>query len=141
MIVYENIMENDDEYNVKNFTDEELFHLMDLNNPTDRELEAKLYLLIEKYEGNKNKLSVKMCKFFNDVFSHFFSTDDDYDENEGFETQFELEDKKPIVTKLEDNKIQSTAPTAPTAPLSTVTSNYSMGLLNPLLKETIKRIV
>jgi hypothetical protein len=121
-------MENNDEYNVKNFTDEELFHLMDLNNPTDRELEAKLYMLIEKYEGNKNKLSVKMCKFFNDVFSHFFSTDDD--DNEGFETQYKLE-----------NEIQKTALSAPIAPLSTVASNYSKGLLNPLLKETIKRIV
>ena len=132
-------MENDDEYDVNNFTDEELFHLMDLNNPTDRELEAKLYLLIEKYEGNKNKLSVKMCKFFNDVFSHFFSTDDDDESvNEGFETQNKLEDKKPVDSKLNDSKIQTTAPTAP---LSTVTSNYSKGLLNPLLKETIKRIV
>jgi hypothetical protein len=125
-------MENNDEYNVDNFTDEELFHLMDLNNPTDRELEAKLYLLIEKYEGNKNKLSVKMCKFFNDVFSHFFSTDDENEQGfEGFETQY----------KNDGNEIQKKIPTAPTAPVTTVSSNYSRGLLNPLLKESIKRIV
>ena len=128
-------MEDNDEYNVNNFTDEELFHLMDLNNPTDRELEAKLYLMIEKYEGNKNKLSIKMCKFFNDVFKHFFSTDEDYyDEGiEGFETQY----------KSDGNDIPTITATskAPTTPVTTVTSNYSKGLLNPLLKESIKRIV
>ena len=129
-------MENDDEYNVNNFTDEELFHLMDLNNPTDRELEAKIYSLIEKYEGNKNKLSVKMCIFFNDVFRHFFSTDDEI-EQEGFETQ-----------NTNNISTQSVAPTsivptpvAPTPPVTTISSNYSKGLLNPLLKESIKRIV
>ena len=42
MIVIQN-----DEYNVNNFADEELFHLMDLNNPTDRELEAKLHLNVK----------------------------------------------------------------------------------------------
>ena len=124
-------MENDDEYNVNNFTDEELFHLMDLNNPTDRELEAKLYLLIEKYEGIKNKLSVKMCRFFNDVFRHFFSTDDEI-EQEGFETQN---------TNNVSSQSVATIPTAPTPPVTTVSSNYSKGLLNPLLKESIKRIV
>ena len=129
-------MENDDddECNVNNFTDEELFHLMDLNNPTDRELEAKLYLLIEKYEGNKNKLSIKMCRFFNDVFRHFFSTDDDI-ELEGFETQ----NTNNISTVSSQTVV--TTPIAPTPPVTTVSSNYSKGLLNPLLKETIKRIV
>lgn len=128
-------MENDDEYNVNNFTDEELFHLMDLNNPTDRELEAKLYLLIEKYEGNKNKLSIKMCRFFNDVFRHFFSADDDI-ELEGFETQ----NTNNISTTVSSQSVVTT-PIAPTPPVTTVSSNYSKGLLNPLLKETIKRIV
>ena len=125
----------DDEYNVSNFTDEELFHLMDLNNPSDRELEAKLYLMIEKYEGNKNKLSIKMCKFFNDVFRHFFSTDEDYDDegNEGLEG-FETQNTNTMTTAIP-------VTTAPTPPISTLTTNYSKGLLNPLLKETIKRIV
>ena len=41
-------MKNND-FNVKNYTDIDLFNLMDLSNPTDRELEAKIYSLIEKY--------------------------------------------------------------------------------------------
>ena len=125
-------MEKDDEYNVKNFTDQELFHLMDLNNPTDRELEAKIYSLIDKYEANDNKLSLNMCKFFKDVFLHFFS-DDDHGQSEGFENQNKID------TNIQIDLIQAIPP--PTPPVSTITNNYSRGLLNPLLKESIKRIV
>ena len=118
-------MANNEEYDLKNFSDEELFHLMDLNDPTDRELEAKIYSLIDKYGANNSKPSLQMYKFFTDVFLHFFSSDDD--NIEGFEGRNKSE--KSVVIE------------PPKPPVSTVTSNYSKGLLNPILKDTIKRIV
>ena len=121
-------MANNEEYDVKNFSDEELFLLMDLNNPTDRELEAKIYSFIDKYGANNSKPSMKMYKFFTDVFIRFFSSIDEIDNNvEGFETQYETD--KTVVTE------------PPTPPVSIVTSTYSKGLLNPILKETIRRVV
>lgn len=127
-------------YDVNKYTDIELFQLMDLNNPTDRELEAKIYSLIDKYEGHDNKLSNKMYNFFNDVFLHFFSSNEDEDDSigvEGFEVQNSAKpnitqpDAKPNITESDTSQFKE----------STVTGNYPKGLLNPLLKETIKRIV
>jgi hypothetical protein len=145
-------MENQ-QYDVETYTDLELFQLMDLNNPTDRELEAKIYSLIDKYESSNNKLSIKMCKFFTDVFLHFFSSDDDDDKIEGFvgkDPDKSIEISQPLTTQSLPLTTQSlisqpltTQPPQPltTKPLTTVTSSYSKGLLNPLLKETIKRVV
>jgi hypothetical protein len=149
-------MENQ-QYDVQTYTDLELFQLMDLNNPTDRELEAKIYSLIDKYEISNNKLSMKMCKFFTDVFLHFFSSVDD-DKIEGFEVKGSdkaNETSQPLTTQPLTTQPLTTQPlttqslttqpltTQPltTQPLTTVTTSYSKGLLNPLLKETIRRIV
>mgnify|MGYP000424205139 CR=1 FL=1 len=33
---------NEDLYNIEKYSEDELFQMLDLNNPTDRELEAKL---------------------------------------------------------------------------------------------------
>jgi PT repeat len=87
-----------------------------------------------------------MCKFFTDVFLHFFSAD------QGFETQGANEPtvnkptNEPIdkptdepINKLTNEPINK--PTVSNQTISTVSSSYSKGLLNPLLKETISRIV
>ena len=37
-------------YNIEAYTDEELYDILDVNNPTDRELEAKILFMIHKYE-------------------------------------------------------------------------------------------
>ena len=43
---------SDDVYNIKYYTDEQLYNILDINHPTDRELEAKIIHLINKYEQN-----------------------------------------------------------------------------------------
>ena len=64
----------DDIYNVNGYADKELYDILDLMNPTDRELEAKILHMIWKYEniGNSNRLST----FFHDIYNHFF--EDEY---------------------------------------------------------------
>lgn len=125
---------NNKRYDVKNFTDDELFVMMDLNHPTDRELEAKIYSLIDEYGSENTDSSKQMHIFFTDVFHHFFHNYED--DKEGYQNMNNNDAKSTQQTQ----PTQSTQ-TQPTQPLSTITSNYSKGLLNPLLKDTIKRIV
>jgi hypothetical protein len=46
-----------DLYDVKNYTDKELLDILNLTNPTDRELEAKILHMIWKYENPVNNKS------------------------------------------------------------------------------------
>ena len=66
-----------DLYKIKDYTDEELYEILDLNNPTDRELEAKILMMIHKYENSKAKSSKKLVKFFEDIYEHFFHDSDE----------------------------------------------------------------
>ena len=38
-----------DIYDISKYTDTELYNFLDVNNPSDRELEAKIISLIQKY--------------------------------------------------------------------------------------------
>jgi hypothetical protein len=39
----------DDEYNINTYTDQECFEVLNLNNPSDRELEMKILQFMDKY--------------------------------------------------------------------------------------------
>ena len=81
---------------VSTYSDEELFEILDLSNPSDRELEAKIIASIEKYrEMNRNDIA----RFFMDVYRHFFHTPDDSAQSkEGFETGPTGQTTKPTTT-------------------------------------------
>jgi hypothetical protein len=66
-----------DLYKIKDYSDAELYEILDLNNPTDRELEAKILMMIHKYENLKAKSSKKLVKFFEDIYEHFFHDSDE----------------------------------------------------------------
>ena len=57
-------------YDVTQYSDDELYAMLDLNNPSDRELEAKILLTIDKYSSLKNDEAEKIKDFFNDIYSH-----------------------------------------------------------------------
>ena len=59
-------------YDPSAYTDNELYDILDLVNPTDRELEAKILMMVHKYENGTNKPSLKLARFFNDIYNHFF---------------------------------------------------------------------
>jgi len=69
-------------YNVNDYTDVELYNILDLVNPTDRELEAKILMQIHKYENIGTKSAQKLARFFDDIYNHFFDTEEGEDEGE-----------------------------------------------------------
>ena len=64
-------------YDVNSYNDRELLDILDLRNPTDRELEAKVIFLINKYRNMQNVSGDELVSFFEDIYSHFFETSDD----------------------------------------------------------------
>lgn len=105
---------------VHDYSDDELYDLLDVNNPTDRELEARIYQLMQTYANQPD-----WYQFFSDVFHRFFD---------------------PPQEGLENPSTNATATPAKDPPVNPVTQvttiqQYAKGKLNPLLKETIRRIV
>jgi hypothetical protein len=68
---------SEDIYNVNKYTDIELFQILDLINPSDRELEAKIIQMMHKYQSIKNDSGSQLYRFFNDIYNHFFENLDD----------------------------------------------------------------
>ena len=66
----------DDLYNINEYTDTELYAILDLSNPTDRELEAKILHMVWKYENFGNASGDRLVRFFNDIYAHFFDEQD-----------------------------------------------------------------
>ena len=113
-----------DIYDVNEYTEKELYDILDMNSPTDRELEAKIVFLIKKYENMQNESGNKLMKFFSDIYAHFF------DVKEGLENQ-EQEPQEPQA-EAEDQEI---------AHVQQFDFSQDNLRLNPLLKQTIQRII
>ena len=109
-----------DPYNVDNYSDEELYKILDINNPSDRELEARINSLIFKYSNMDNESGNKLADFFSNIYDRFFV---DIESNEIEEPAQEQSQKQ------EENIGYN------------VDLEYSKGSLNPLLQQTTKRIV
>lgn len=188
-----------DIYDVSNYTDAELLHLLDVPaNITDRELEAKILQNIYKYNNIGNESGLKLVSFFTDIYSRLFEVSDNEDEDsanqEGFSLmqnasggwdkvgdmgtafdgnytyldtlkndKFGENDPSTIVSKItnpnknnptpSDNvmKIDNTNPNRGTFEIGkapkkddiaiTKQVDYHKDNLNPILKQTIKRII
>lgn len=124
-----------DEYNVKNYSDKDLYNILDLVNPTDRELEAKLNNMIWKYNNIGGESGEKLSKFFTDIYEHFFEVDEEEEEEEEEILYKEEEKKEENVEKeeLDEKKNENLD--------YNFQLEYSKGKLNPLLQQTVKRIV
>ena len=160
-------------YDVSTYTDVELFNILDLDSPTDRELEAEIIFLINKYKNIQNASGDQLAEFFEKIYRRFFESDEDEIENfeseedddaEGFANIREGLSNQEIVnlTTAPANKVTNATNT--TGPNSVITVNptaqsnsvvkpspdnigytksleYANGKLNPLLQQTIKRII
>ena len=154
------------EYNVDGYTDEQLFQILDLNNPSDRELEAKVLSMVRKYTNFGNESGDKLSQFFIDIYNHFFENNEDDNEDdshidsdkEGFQTYSSGVIGTPLPNLKEanifsskdlsqpGNSVMATANVGNRVPKEDKVSltkqlDYSKGQLNPLLKQTIKRII
>lgn len=133
-------MSNNDIYNIENYSDSELLNILDLNNPTDRELEAKIISLIQKYENMQNKGGEKLVSFYKNIFIHFFSIEEEEEEEEE-EPEVVIEGMD-VIGKESDLPKPTTATTPDNKTLS-YTLDYTPDKtgLNPLLSQTTKQII
>jgi len=124
---------------LSNYSDEQLFQILDVTmNPSDRELEAKIIEFIHKHASDKDPT---FFHFFNDVYDHFFENNEDENDKDADADKDEDEIKN---TKKEGftassytaNTASNPNPVALTAPLP-----YAKDQLNPLLNQTVKRMV
>ena len=132
-------------YDVNTYTDAELLEILDLSNPTDRELEAKIIHLIRKYELIDSPSAGLLSNFYRDIYFHFFDGEEEV-EGEGEDNSGDV-----VVEGFEDSKTDSKDKDKDTDKSDskdkekdvqlTRTLDYSKGKLNPLLKQTYKRTI
>lgn len=91
-------------YDINEYTDDQCFGMLDLNNPSDRELEMKILQQMDKYE----KKSKRLYQFFEQMYDRFFNDEgfNDDDMVEGF-TADEQDGRTVVVTDRNEN-IQQT---------------------------------
>jgi len=144
-----------DLYNVNKYSDEQLYDILDMSHPTDRELEAKIIQMINKYENIPTDIGKQLYDFFTNIYKRFFDDDDDNDDDhqedkdeeneqiEGMTNPTTVKDKKNPLSDQEN--IQSTKQIGYQAQniASVQQFDYSPDKLqlNPLLKQTIKRVI
>lgn len=151
-------------YDVTTYTDKELLNILDLDAPTDRELEAKIIFLINKYRNIQNTSGDQLADFFEEIYKRFFISDEteideeEEEEEEGFTNIREgisNQDVLKLTTTPADKVSNVSNTTEPNSvinvkPLNkanadeigyTKSLEYTNGKLNPLLKQTVKRII
>ena len=62
----------EDAYNINNYSDTDLYDLLDLVNPSDRVLEAKIIQMINRYTNIDNNSGKKLITFFKQIYDRFF---------------------------------------------------------------------
>ena len=175
----------EDIWDISIYTDEEIIHnLLNMSNPTDRELEIKIWSTIQQYKtAQPTPDNIRWMNFYEQIYHRLFSFSDEEEEEgqenienhseEHFEPEIEIgpeeqeieavplkEGLNPLTTTLTPNSIQTTTPKptgnisiTPTTTPSTETKEnpdstklvtqlqYATGNVNPLLKETITRVL
>jgi hypothetical protein len=137
---------NDNIYNVESYSDVELFQLMDLVHPSDRELEAKIVSFINKYKSETTKMGLKMYHFFYNVYNRFFDNSDsesEEEEEENFNIIENFSSRNP--RSIRENLETAGAVTESKSQSSNIgfsrNFDYAKDTLNPLLNQTIRRVI
>jgi hypothetical protein len=71
------------EYDIHSYSDQECFNMLNLINPSDRELEMTILQFMDKYE----KKSKRLYNFFDSMYDRFFAEEETFEETfeEGFD--------------------------------------------------------
>jgi hypothetical protein len=137
----------DDLYDVKKYTNSQLYDILDMNNPTDRELEAKIIHLINKYSNMQNESGNKLALFFQSIYERFYNVvegEDGDSVREGASIKEGFESKNPLeITDISNTVQNKTVGYAPQEIASVQQFEYAADKmqLNPLIKQTIKRVI
>jgi len=78
-------------YDINDYTDKDLYEILNLDNPSDRELEAKILSTIKKYETMNTESSDNLADFFEKIYRHFFNDEEEDDEEDDEEINYEVE--------------------------------------------------
>ena len=119
---------SDNIYDLSKYTENQLLtKFLNLNNPTDRELEAKIISKIREYRRFGDNYDAEAVTFYEDMYDYFF-------------------EQEPLNVSQEPATIQTVSKESVVAPAAdnlqlTRPLDYSKDNLNPLLKQTIKRII
>jgi len=71
------------EYDISEYTDKELYDILDLVNPSDRELEAKIFMKTREYNSsNRDGENDDIIDFLNKIYHHFFEESEEEEEEE-----------------------------------------------------------
>ena len=65
-------------YDINSYTDEECFTMLNLNNPSDRELEMKILEFMDMYQTKSKRL----YDFFESMYDRFFAGEEEEEEDE-----------------------------------------------------------
>jgi len=117
----------DDIYDVNKYTDEELYNILDMINPSDRELEAKLFHMIKKYQNMQTDAGDKLAWFFNAIYARFFEIID--------------EDESTNIEEVQNQVVEGNGPPQISTPNTVTQLEYKADYINPFLKQTINRII
>ena len=131
-------------YNIEDYNDKELYKILNLeSNVSDRELEAKIILMYNKYKNMQSDAGEKLAKFFGDIFEHFFTEEKKELEEElikeeengekGEKEGFKVEEKKEQDVILDEGNEQNI--------VLTKEVESSKGIINPLIQQTIRRVI
>lgn len=88
-------------YDINSYTDEECFTMLNLNNPSDRELEMKILEFMDMYQTKSKRL----YDFFESMYDRFFAGDEEEEEEEAVEGFTDL--------KIDENNTMYWDPTSP----------------------------
>ena len=125
-----------DRYNVSNYTNEELYELLDLDEPSDSELEAKILMQIDKYSKIETTSGKLLLNFFEKIYNHFF-VDDNEEEEEETDNEEYTEEKKNYTETTNIKKEKINEPVV----VYTKPVEFTKGIVNPLMKQTKKRLI
>ena len=146
-------------YDVSKYSEDELFDLLDLHSPTDRELEAKIVFMIKKYRNMQNKSGDQLANFFTDIYNRFFDTDEEIPDTttttttttttnflENFDTMetdtSQIGQRTVTMTNIRESSTMAGNATTKDANIDFIKPlDYAPDQLNPLLNQTTKRII
>jgi len=145
-------------YDIDNYTDSELYDILDLNHPSDRELEAKILFMIHRYSNMQTTSGNELATFFENIYRRFFDTEDSdphaTSEDENIQTIEGMTGNDDANPPQDNTETIAGVPQNPnfftmgqaSAPATSVIGytkslEYTKDQLNPILQQTIKRVI
>jgi hypothetical protein len=148
--------------NLTNYSENQMYDILDLVQPSDAVLEAKIMYYIRKYENIPDAPAPELLRFFEDMYDYFFNEHDDADDDDAADAA-DADNPAPISTTTTttttvienfDSTIStpvaiSSSATSSTAPAETKTIGLTQQVgysedplkLNPILKQTVTTLL